>query len=83
MNLDLESLKKILPSHYQLEPINGGISCKSIEGIHQLKTDADDDEHWNYIVKAIKQKFPDRFQEIYHDVNFNHKQFTVFLKSAA
>ncbi len=29
-------------------------------------TDAEDEEHWEYIFKAIKQHFGKRFQEVYH-----------------
>lgn len=43
-------------------------------------TDAEDEEHWSYIVKAIKSHFGLRFMEIDHNTNFCHVDFVIYLK---
>lgn len=53
----------------------GSIHCFSKTGI-----DADDDEHWQYIVLAIENHFGDRFMEIDHNTNFCHVDFTIHLE---
>lgn len=78
---DIEFVRSILPDHYEVKESKkaGSIHCKSNIGIRH-KIDADDDEHWNYIVAAIKKKFVGRFQEIDHNTNFCHVDFTIFLR---
>ena len=44
-------------------------------------TDAEDDEHWEYIFQAIKQHFGERFQEVFHNTCFCHVDFTIYLKA--
>jgi hypothetical protein len=43
-------------------------------------TDAEDEEHWEYIFQAIKQHFGERFLEVFHNTCFCHVDFTVYLK---
>jgi hypothetical protein len=45
-------------------------------------TDAEDEEHWEYIFQAIKQHFGERFQEVYHNTCFCHVDFTIYLKTS-
>jgi hypothetical protein len=57
----------------------GSLNCVSAVGVLH-KIDADDDEHWEYIVKAIQNHFGDRFMEIDHVTNFGHQNFTIYLR---
>jgi hypothetical protein len=89
---DIEFMKNILPWHYTVVESNkrGSIHCKSKTGIRLppyqnasngiTVDDAEDDEMWGYILKAIKQQFGDRFQEVFHNTCFCHVDFTVYLK---
>jgi hypothetical protein len=74
----------------------GSVHCKSEIGIRKSPytvypykeqperavtvTDAEDDEHWEYIFQAIKQHFGERFQEVFHNTCFCHVDFTIYLK---
>lgn len=77
---DINFVKTILPTHYTVQESKrkGSIHCFSKIGIAH-KIDADDDEHWEYIVLAIKQHFGTRFLEIDHNTNFCHVDFTIHL----
>jgi hypothetical protein len=82
---DIEFVKKILPDSYTVKESNkpGSIHCVSKTGIinkNILFDDVEDEDHWEYIFKAIKQHFGERFQEVYHNVCFLHKNFTIYLK---
>ena len=74
MKQETEWIKELLPNHYTCESRNNGVHCYSEKGI-----DENDSEHWDYIMKAIKQKFKERFIEVFHQTYTNHKQFTVFI----
>ncbi len=78
---DLEFVRSILPKSYTVKLSNhsGSINCESKVGILHKK-DADDDEHWEYITKAIKNHFGNRFLEIDHITSFGHRNFTIYLK---
>jgi len=78
---DIKFIKEILPSHYEVKESKetGNIHCKSKIGIRH-KIDADDDEHWDYIVKAMEQYFDGRLSEIFHNTNFCHVDFTIYLR---
>ena len=78
---DIPFVKMLLPNHYTVEESKkkGSIHCHSKIGI-RMGTDAEDDEHWGYIVHAIKRTFKDRFLEIFHNTNFCHTDFTIYLK---
>jgi hypothetical protein len=69
-------LKTLLPNHYTCESRDNGIHCYSPIGI-----DDNDSEHWFYILEAIKQKFGDRFMEIFHQTCTNNLKFTVYLRN--
>jgi len=56
---------------------NGGLSYKYKD---ITVTDAEDEEHWQFIFEAIKQRFSERFQEVYHNTCFCHVNFTIYLK---
>jgi hypothetical protein len=71
---ETEYIRSILPVHYICESRKNGVHCYSSVGIN-------DSEHWFYIMEAIKQKFEDRFMEVYHQTCTNHLKFTVYLKS--
>lgn len=79
---DIEFMKKILPSHYVVQESNkrGSVHCKSKVGIRLYPSDQEYEEMWGYIMKAIKQNFGDRFQEVFHNTCFCHVDFTVYLK---
>jgi hypothetical protein len=88
---DIDFLKKILPAHYVVQESNkrGSVHCKSKVGIRlypyknksgNMITDQEDEEMWEYIMKAIKQHFGPRFSEVFHNTCFCHVDFTVYLK---
>lgn len=89
--LDIEFLKKILPAHYTVQESKkiGSVHCKSPKGLRLnpyvssagvTVDDAEDEEMWGYVFKAIKNHFADRFQEVFHNTCAWHCDFTVFLK---
>lgn len=78
--IDLDFVKRILPDHYNLLENERWIRCRSTTGISH-KLDSDDDEHWEYIVKAIEQHFGERLQEIYHNTNYCHVDFVIYFKN--
>lgn len=92
VNKDLQFVKSILPSHYSVNESNtpGSIHCKSAIGIRlspylntstgSMIDDHEDEEHWSYIFCAIKSHFTGRFQEVDHNTNFCHVDFTIYLK---
>lgn len=85
LNDDIVFVKRLLPSHYSVTESNkkGSIHCKSSIGIRlSLSSDKEDDEMWSYIVRAIKQKFGERFSEIFHNTCFCHVDFTIYLKQS-
>jgi len=90
---DVQFVKSILPEHYAVQESKkkGSVHCKSAIGIRhspylnqssgQMVTDAEDEEHWGYVFEAIKQHFGSRFQEVDHNTNFCHVDFTIYLKA--
>lgn len=83
INEDINYVKDILPKHYIVEESKkkGSVHCISEIGIEMRKgTDHEDEEHFEYIFQAIKNHFGIRFQEIFHNVCFLHKDFTIYLK---
>jgi len=51
---------------------DNGIHCTSDTGINETQ--------WEYAVSAIKQHFGKRFKEIFHQINFKHKKFTIYIE---
>ncbi len=92
IDMDVQFVKGILPEHYDVKESKkrGSVHCKSSFGIRKspylnqstgtMVKDAEDEEHWEYIFKAIKQHFGERFQEVYHNTCFCHVDFTIYLK---
>lgn len=78
---DLGFMKSILPSHYTVKNTvkNNGVRCISPVGIGVDGSD-DDPEHWGYIMKAVRKEFGSRFMEVYHNTNYCHVDFIVYLK---
>ena len=68
-------MQKLLPDHYTCETRENGVYCNSRIGVDDC-----DPEHWDYIYKAILQKFGDRFMEVYCQTCTNYMSFTVFLR---
>ena len=77
MKKETEWMKGLLPADYVCEPRDNGVHCYSTEGIADDKGLCD---HWDLICKAIKQKFGDRFMEIFHQTCTYHKKFTVYIR---
>jgi hypothetical protein len=78
---DIQYIKSILPTHYTVEESKqpGNVHCYSSKGIcHHI--DADDEEHWEYIYRALKAHFEQRFQEVFLNVCHCYKDFTIYLK---
>jgi hypothetical protein len=90
---DIDFVRSILPDHYEVKESKkaGSIHCKSEKGIRKspflnestgrMINDAEDEEHWSYIFRAVKQHFGERFQEVYHNTCFCHVDFTIYLKT--
>lgn len=89
---DLEFVKSLLPSHYEVGESKkaGSIHCVSEIGLRKLPylgssgnliTDQEDDPSFFRFVKSIKQYFGDRYQEIDHNTCFCHVDFTIYLKA--
>jgi hypothetical protein len=81
MEEEINYVKSILPSHYQVKESKSkdSIHCSSTIGIKE-GVDGEDDEHWFYILSAIRQKFKERFLEVDHNTCFCHVDFTIYLK---
>ena len=85
MNEDIEFMKKILPEDYTVniyETKKGKhyLRCISTQGIRlNSHSDSEDEEHWEYILRAIRHHFGMRFLEVYHNVCSFHLDFEVKL----
>ena len=81
MTDEVAFMKRILPDHYTCEPRENGVHCYSKIGIQDtFPSGTGGDDHWDIIEAAIKQKFGERFQEIYFQVNSRLSKFTVYIK---
>ena len=85
MKAETEWIKSILPDHYTCESRENGVHCHSSIGINDDHMIGDDynpetDDQFGLIVKAIEQKYGDRFMEIYHQTCTYHSKFTVYLR---
>lgn len=74
---ETEWIKQILPDTYICEPRENGVHCYSNIGIPE---NSGYDEHWGLIVKAMEQKYGERFIELFEQTSTNHMKFTVYLK---
>jgi len=76
---DLIFMKKVLPNHYNITiEKDDCIRCKSTIGIQNKGND--DKEHWDFIFKAIKQHFKERFSEVFcHTCTF-YLDFCVYIR---
>lgn len=91
MKIALEFIQNILPDHYVCELREGkndtynGVHCHSQTGIKDTfstkEVKAGENDHWDIIIKAIKQKFGNKFMEVNHQTSTMNKKFTVFIKS--
>lgn len=89
---DIAFVQKLLPSSYMVNESTkrGSIHCKSKTGLRlspyfnqstgKKVDDAEDEEMWEYVFKAIKQHFGERFQEVFHNTCAWHCDFTIYLK---
>lgn len=91
MKKEIEFVKSLLPSHYEVKESSkkGSIHCVSEIGVRKLPylsksgrliSDDEDDEAWDRFFKSVKQHFGDKFQEIDHNTCFCHVNFTIYLK---
>lgn len=71
---ECEWVKTILPKHYTCEPRDNGVHCYSNEGMEE------DGEQWFFIFEAIKQKYGERFMEVFAQTSHRHKKFTIYLR---
>jgi hypothetical protein len=88
---DIAAVKRILPIHYEVKESKAAnaIHCKSSIGIRMqpylnsstgnMITDAEDEEHWGYIMQAFRKHFGNRLKEVFHNTCFCHVDFTIFL----
>ncbi len=73
-------IKGILPEHYTCEPREKGVHCHSEIGIQDtFPAGTGGDDHWELIEKAIKQKYGDRFMEIFFQTHTRSQKFTVYI----
>ena len=89
---DINFVKSVLPSTYEVKESKdkGSVHCISPTGIvkppylnnstGRIIEDAEDDEHWSYILGSFRQHFGERFLEVFHNVCFCHTNFTVYLR---
>lgn len=83
---DIEFIKRILPAHYKVEQSNESsvntlaIRCTSEKGIRN-EIDAEDHEHWGYIMGALKYKFGSRSFHVYPNACSFHTDFTIYVRS--
>jgi hypothetical protein len=82
INQDIQFVKSVLPSHYEVNEskTKGSIRCISCIGIKKNQDD-EDDEQWEYTMKAIKNHFGNRLQEVDHNTCTFHVDFTIYLKT--
>ena len=81
MTDEVAFMKRILPDHYDCQPRKQGVHCYSSIGIQDtFPADSGGDDHWDLIEAAIKQKFGDRFMEIFFQTNTRYKKFTVYIR---
>jgi len=77
---DFGFFRKVMPSYYVTidSSLTGSrpekIRCRSNFGV-------EDKESWEYLMKAFRQRWGDRFIEVNHTVNTNHTDFTIYLKA--
>lgn len=92
MKTEIEFVKSLLPTHYEVKESSkkGSIHCMSEIGLRKLPylrrsgrliTDDEDDESFDRFFKSIKVYFGDKFQEVFHNTNFCHVNFTIYLKA--
>lgn len=76
---DLRYVVGIIPTCYtvtQSKQKAGSINCKST-GTNKGMTD----QQFDHFFELVKKKFGKRLQEIDHNVNAMHQNFTIFLRS--
>lgn len=71
-NAYAEYVKAILPDDYEVKWDGKGVRCISKVGL--------DNESFGYLLKAIKQRVGDKFQEVYHNTCTSHKDFIIYIK---
>lgn len=75
---DIDFVKSILPSHYTVKeskPEGRCIHCVSSIGIEESPY-----QLWQNIFDQFKGYFKDRFQEVFHNVCANHRNFSIYIK---
>ncbi len=80
---DVKWIASILPADYTCSPLANGVKCRSMNNIgkgNKYGIRDDDVEHWDYVMKAIRQKYGDRFIEVDHVTCCNHQHFNVYLR---
>ena len=80
---DVEFMQDIMGENYTCEHRANGVHCHSQIGIKDTFSKEEikrgENDHWDIIERAIKQKFGDRFMEIFFQTNTRCKKFTVYL----
>lgn len=76
-SIDLQAVEKILPKHYETWHTDGAIRCISQNGITEVG-----DTWESMVMQRLKEHFQDRFKEVYHSTNTNHRDFTIYFKAA-
>lgn len=70
-------MKELLPSHYEITETDKFIRCRSVVGLRTNEGN-DDDEHWSYVLEAIKQKYKS-LKEVYFNTNAYYQDFVIYL----
>lgn len=78
---DADYVGQLLPDHYTVQPDPGSLRCRSTTGIGQ-GLDDEDDEHWGYVMEALRLYFGERLLEVDHSTNYKHTDFTIHLRTS-
>ena len=71
-SLDFKLIKKMLPDHYTVKVTDKGYHCQSKTGMS--------DELFQTFFVTVKNLWAEDFQEIFHNVNSDHKDFTLYVR---
>jgi hypothetical protein len=76
---DFDFFRKVMPNYFVVNKVSfigkpETFRCRSNVGID------DNDEQWEFLMKAFRQRWGERFIEVNHTVCNNHTDFTIYLK---
>jgi len=72
---EIEAVESIIPESYTVKQDNKHLSslrCRSNDGMSE--------EQWEQFKLDCQVLFEERLMEFYHEVNYRHKDFIIYLK---